>query len=291
MDDETARALISALGEPNERRIHELLTQYQPAEIVKLPFFTARMRGIEKNIHRMLECARTHYTWITPHSDSWPMQISRLMYEQPVGLWLSGNTKMLQRVQISIVGSRNCSTYGTTVAMRFAQEISATSITVVSGGARGVDEAAHHGALRASGKTIAVMAGGFTHLYPRTSTRLFQRIEDNGLLVSEVAPWRTAKPHWFLNRNRLITALSESLVVVEAQVRSGAMSSVSYANKVGIEVCVVPGSINSPLSDGCHALIRDGATLVTSTQDIINIVLPTIKMQQTQAQFAYEPSV
>jgi DNA processing protein len=81
------------------------------------------------------------------------------------------------------------------------------------------------------------------------------------------------------------------LVVVEAQVRSGAMSSVSYANKVGIEVCVVPGSINSPLSDGCHALIRDGATLVTSTQDIINIVLPTIKMQQTQAQFAYEPSV
>ena len=128
-------------------------------------------------------------------------------------------------------------------------------------------------------------------MYPRENTKLFQLIEDEGLLISEVAPWRRAKPKWFLMRNRIVAALSEALVVIEARKQSAALSTVTYANSIGIDVCVVPGPIQSSFSEGSHALIRDGATLVTSTNDIINSVVPSIELQSLQAQCAYASSV
>lgn len=291
MDDAEARALLSAVYEPNERALQVALKDFQPTEVVKLRMFNARFRENERNIHFMLDKALEYYTWITPTSPLWPDHISRLRDSAPIGLWLIGDSALIQRVGIAFVGSRYCSTYGEMVARQFASEVSSTSITVVAGGAIGIEHAAHLGALQGVGKTICVLAGGLTHVYPRENTKLFQVIENEGLLISEVAPWRRAKPAWFLMRNRIVAALSEGLVVVEARMQSGALSTVTHANSIGIDVCVVPGQIHSSHSAGCHALIRDGATLVTSTKDIINSVLPSIELQSLQAQFAYEPSV
>ena len=291
MDDAEARALLSAIYEPNERELHVLLQDFQPAEIVKLPTFKARIRSKERNIHCMLEKALLHYTWITPTSPLWPEHVVRLRESAPIGFWLTGDCSLIQRVGVSFVGSRLCSTYGEGVARQFAKEISSTTMTVVAGGATGIEYAAHRGALQGDGKTICVLAGGLTHLYPRENKKLFQLIEDEGLIISEVAPWRRAKPHWFSMRNRIIAALSEVLVVIEARKKSGALSSVTHANSIGIDVCVVPGRIHSPFSEGSHELVQDGATLVTSAKDIIKSVLPSIELQRLQAQFACEPSV
>lgn len=291
MDDNFSRALISAVFDPNERYAHTLLKDYQPNEIVKLPAFKSRLQGRERNIYEMLECSFKYYTWVTPTSLNWPAHISRLLEQAPLGLWLSGDVSRLQRVGIAIVGARQSSTYGTQISKQFAEVISSTTMSVIAGGASGIQEAAHRGALLHAGKTLCVLAGGLTHIYPKANSRLFRVIEDEGLLISEVAPWRRARPHWFLMRNRIIAGLSEALVVVEAAERCGALSTVNYATTIGIEVCVVPGPIQSPLSSGSHALIRDGATLVTSAEDIINIVLPSIKLQRSQAQFADEHRV
>lgn len=291
MDDAEASALLSAIYEPNERELQILLQNFQPTEIVKLPEFKARIHSRERNIHCMLDKALLHYTWITSASLLWPDHVLRLRDSAPIGFWLAGDCSLIQRVGVSFVGSRICSTYGEGVARQFAREISSTTMTVVAGGAIGIEQAAHHGGLQSDGKTICVLAGGLTHMYPRENKKLFHLIEDEGLMISEVAPWRRAKPHWFLMRNRIIAALSEALVVIEARKKSGALSSVTHANSIGIDVCVVPGTIYSPFSEGSHALVQDGATLVTSAKDIIKSVLPSIELQRLQAQFACEPSV
>lgn len=291
MDDVEARALLSATYQPNDQELYLRLQDFQPNEIVNSRMFQSRIREREHNIRFMLEKAIRHYTWITPSMSLWPEHLSRLRDSTPIGLWLSGNNVLIQRVGIAFAGSRLCSTYGQRVAQQFAAEIAATTMTVVAGGAMGIEYAAHQGALQHTGKTMCVLAGGITHIYPRENKKLLQTIEDEGLLISEVAPWRRARPQWFLMRNRIIAALSEALVVIEARPQSAALSTVTHANSIGIDVCVVPGSVYSTLSEGSHALIRDGATFVTSTNDIINSVLPSIELQSLQAQFAYEPSV
>ncbi|MGA1248323.1 MAG: DNA-processing protein DprA, partial [Candidatus Nanopelagicales bacterium] len=268
-----------------------LLKDYLPSEIVKHQFYKSKVQSREKNVQSMLDLALNCYTWITPASVLWPKQLARLGRCEPIGLWLSGEARLTQRISIAFTGTRFCSRYGVEVARKLASKISATTINVIAGGAIGIERAAHQGAMLTNGKTIAILAGGLTHFYPRTNTRMLQRIENQGLLMSEVAPWRRARPNWFLTRNRLIVGMSEALVVVEASERSGAMSCVTYANTIGIEVCAVPGSIHSSASVGCHSLIRDGAALVTSAEDIVRIVLPTLESQRIQAQFTCEPSI
>ena len=291
MDDLTARALLSAVFEPNEQLLQVLLRDYLPSEIVKHQFYKSKVQSSEKNLRSMLDLALNCYTWITPDSVLWPEQLARLGKCVPVGLWLSGDVSLTQRISIAFTGTRFCSRYGVEVARKLASKISATTINVIAGGALGIERAAHQSAMLTNGKTIAILAGGLTHFYPTSNTRMLQRIEERGLLISEVAPWRRARPNWFMMRNRLIVGMSEELVVVEAGERSGAMSSVTYANSIGIEVCAVPGSIHSSASVGCHSLIRDGAALVTSAEDIVRIVLPTLESQRIQAQFACEPSI
>lgn len=291
MDDFTARALLSAVFEPNEHLLQVLLNDYLPTEIVKLHFYKSKVQSNEKNLQSMLDLALNCYTWVTPDSALWPQQFARLGKFEPVGLWLSGEANLTQRVSIAFTGTRFCSRYGVEVARKLASRVSATTINVIAGGALGIERAAHQGALLGEGKTIAVLAGGLTHFYPASNSRMLQRIENQGLLISEVAPWRRARPNWFLMRNRLIVGLSEALVVVEAGERSGAMSCVTYANSIGIEVCAVPGSIHSSASVGCHSLIRDGAALVTSAEDILRIVLPSLESQRIQAELSCEPSI
>jgi DNA processing protein len=145
-------------------------------------------------------------------------------------------------------------------------------MSVVSGGALGIDAACHRGALAGGGSTIAILAGGVDVPYPRSNDGLFERIKKKGLLVSESPPGTPALRHRFLVRNRLIAAWGWGTVVLEAQIRSGAIATASHAAGLNRDVMAVPGPITSTSSEGCHQLIRDGAVLVTSASDILELV-------------------
>ncbi|MEY4348695.1 MAG: putative processing protein DprA, partial [Actinomycetota bacterium] len=170
---------------------------------------------------------------------------------------------------IALVGARTCSVYGEEVAVEMASQIANAHIAVVSGGAFGIDAAAHRGALAVNGVTVCILAGGVDQPYPRAHAVLFERIAERGLLVSESPPGTAALKHRFLIRNRLIAAWARATVVIEARVRSGAISTASHAGQLGRDVLAVPGLVTSPSAAGCHALIRDGAILVTSAEDVL----------------------
>jgi len=171
---------------------------------------------------------------------------------------------------IAIVGSRRTTRYGEETAYRLAGEIARRGGWVVSGMARGIDTCAHRGALDAGGKTIAVLGTGIDVVYPRENRALAERIAANGALVSEFAPGQPPDKYTFVRRNRIVAGLCEVTVVVESDVDGGSMITADFACDQGRTVCAVPGRIDQPTSAGCHQLIREGATLVTSVDDILS---------------------
>ena len=180
----------------------------------------------------------------------------------PIALLCKGDTSLLGQKSISIVGTRNPSPYGIRVATEIAAQFVDREWVVVSGGAYGIDSAAHKGALLAEGETIAVLASGLDVIYPAGNARLFSEITESGLLLSEYMPGVPALPHRFLNRNRLIAALGKGTMVVEAAFRSGALRTAYNAKDLNRIVMAIPGPINSPLSEGCHRLIGEGAAAI-----------------------------
>ena len=180
----------------------------------------------------------------------------------PIALIAKGDIQLLNKRSISIVGTRNPTPYGVKVASEMAANFVDREWVVVSGGAYGIDAAAHKGALIAEGETIAVLASGLDVLYPAGNARLFAEIAETGLLISEYPPGMKALPHRFLNRNRLIAALSHGTLVVEAAFRSGSLRTARDANELKRVVMAIPGPINSPLSEGCHRLIGEGAAAI-----------------------------
>jgi DNA processing protein len=172
----------------------------------------------------------------------------------------------------AIVGTRAATAYGEHVAAELSAGLVERDVAVVSGGAYGVDGAAHRAALAAEGITVAVLAGGLDVLYPAGHSALLHRISQEGLVVSEYPPGVRPARHRFLTRNRLVAALSGATVVVEAALRSGAASTAAWARALGRVVCAVPGPITSTASAGCHALVRSGAELVTRADEIVEIV-------------------
>ncbi|PMC75061.1 DNA-processing protein DprA [Brachybacterium sp. UMB0905] len=214
---------------------------------------------------------------ITPADEEWPMMLGDLEHTAPHCLWLHGPgllDELITPRSIALVGSRASTPYGEDTAGSLAAAFAAHGGTVVSGGAYGIDAAAHRGALDASdGATIAVLAGGLDRLYPRGNTTLLERIRERHLLVSE-APPGTAPTRWrFLARNRLIAALSQATVVVEASWRSGALSTARHADDLSRPVGAVPGPVTSPASAGCHRIIRErGAVLITEGQDVQDLL-------------------
>ena len=180
----------------------------------------------------------------------------------PIALITKGNTELLNRRSISIVGTRNPTQYGIRVASEMAANFVDREWVVTSGGAYGIDAAAHKGALIADGETIAVLASGLDVLYPAGNARLFAEIAETGLLISEYLPGMKALPHRFLNRNRLIAAISEGTMVVEAAFRSGSLRTARDAQELQRVVMAIPGPINSPLSEGCHRLIGEAAAAI-----------------------------
>ena len=191
----------------------------------------------------------------------------------PIALTAKGNVDLLERRAISIVGTRNPTAYGNRVASEMAANFVDREWVVVSGGAYGIDSAAHKGALIAEGETIAVLASGLDVIYPAGNGKLFEEIAETGLLISEYMPDTPALPHRFLNRNRLIAAIGEGTMVVEAAFRSGSIRTASDAQALNRVVMAIPGPINSPLSEGCHRLIGMGAAVIcTGVNDALELM-------------------
>lgn len=189
----------------------------------------------------------------------------------PPAIWTWGDISCGESPTIAVAGTRNASTYGKAVAQRFASSLAAAGVTIVSGGALGIDAAAHRGALEAGGKTIAVLITGVDRAYPREHVQLFGAIKDQGCLVSQF-PLGTAKPAWDtrpLQRNQTIAALSQAVLIIEAPSKSGALTTAHAANELGRQVFVVPANIDNLNFKGSHALIRDGATLVDHPDQIL----------------------
>jgi DNA processing protein len=214
---------------------------------------------------------------VCPGDPEWPGQLADLGDDQPYALWLRGNADLRFSClrSVAIVGSRAATAYGSYVAAEFAASVAARGLAVVSGGAFGVDAAAHRGALAADGVTVAVLACGVNVPYPTAHAELFDAIAAQGVLVSEWPPDRHVSRLRFLVRNRMIAALATGALVVEAGQRSGAVNTARYARDLRRRLMAVPGPITSDLSAGCHQVIREWqATLVTSAAEVIEHLSP-----------------
>ncbi len=211
---------------------------------------------------------------LTLADPAYPVPLAELPDAPPV-LYLHGNPQVLKEPQLAIVGSRNPSRNAWDTTKAFARHLAACGLTITSGLALGIDSAAHEGALEA-GYTIAVLATGPDRVYPAQNQALARRIADQGALVSEFPPGTPPRAEHFPRRNRIISALSLGTFVTEAALRSGSLITARYAVEQGREVFAMPGSIHNPLARGCHALIKSGAKLVESTDDILQELSPQL---------------
>ena len=192
------------------------------------------------------------------------------IYNPPKELYVLGNEKILNETAIAIVGSRNCTKYGAQNAYKFAYEIAKRNICVISGLARGVDAYSHKGAVLAKGKTIAVLGCGLDVIYPSENFELYKKIvQTGGTIITEYPLGTKPKRYNFPERNRIISGLSEKILVIEAKERSGALITVDYALEQGKDVYAIPGNITSLNSVGPNELIKEGAFIVTNIQDIV----------------------
>jgi DNA processing protein len=220
-------------------------------------------------LRRLAECG---YRWLARTDPAFPPRL-RSIHDPPPGLFVRGSAPiaLLDRVSVAVVGARACSHYGSSVAAALARELAAAGVLVVSGLARGIDGAAHRGALQA-GATVAVLGCGIDRDYPRTHASLAAEIGREGLIVSEYAPGVEPAPWRFPARNRIVAGLTLATVVVEARERSGALITADLALDEGREVLAVPGEITSQLSRGTNHLLRLGAVPVTCAADVLRVL-------------------
>ena len=205
---------------------------------------------------------------LTPGDGDYPPLLLQTA-DPPLLLYVQGRVSLLSAAAIAVVGSRQPSAQGLDNARSFARALAERGYTIVSGLALGIDAAAHEGALDAAAPTVAVMGTGPDRIYPARHRPLAQRIAAGGVLLSEYAPGTPALPDHFPQRNRLIAGLTQGTLVVEAALRSGSLITARLASEAGREVFAIPGSIRAPQSQGCHALIKQGAKLVESVDDIL----------------------
>ncbi|MFD8809464.1 DNA-processing protein DprA [Streptomyces sp. NPDC059597] len=212
--------------------------------------------------------------FVCPGDTEWPAQLDDLGDARPVGLWVRGRPglRMWALRSVAVVGARACTEYGAHTAAALAAGLAERGWVVVSGGAYGIDGAAHRGALAADGATVAVLACGVDRPYPRGHTALFDRIAEQGLLVGELPPGDHPTPSRFIVRNRVIAALTRGTVVVEAACRSGSLATARAAQRLGRSTMGVPGPVTSALSAGVHELLRGEAFLVTDAAEVAELV-------------------
>ncbi len=252
------------------------------SEILDTPAKTPRQKRRQNRLKQINEIEqlfkimeKTEIKFLSRIDEKYPSSLNDLGLEKCWGIFYQGDLELLQNLAVGIVGTRKSTVYGNSIAGEIAFDLASSGVTVISGGASGIDTAAHFGALNANGKTICVQANGLDKKYPSKNELLFEKIQGRGLLVSEYPPGRTPLRHSFLARNRIIAALSKGVVVVEADLISGAISTANHANRLNRNVMAFPGNINSPKSAGCHNLVKSHqAELVTSAADILELISP-----------------
>jgi DNA processing protein len=210
------------------------------------------------------------------------LQIVSDIDEAPKTLYYVGNLPEDRRPTVAIVGTRKPTAYGKEVTEKLARELAAKGIVVISGLALGVDGIAHAAALDAGGTTLAVLANGLSTVYPAAHRDLAEKIiQQGGALISEYSPDTPARSHQFLERNRIVSGLADAIIITEAAARSGTLNTAAHALTQGKEVFVVPGNITSPMSVGCNTLLKQGATPITSAEDVLNVIAPELLTSQT----------
>ncbi len=273
--DSAAFFTLAHVCEPNDPLVNNALRTMRPGEVLaalahgglrrqRKNAFTDRLSQF--NLERELEYTEhIGATFVTRGSVGWPRQLDSLEEESPWVLWSLGSadSRVLAVKSLAIVGTRNCTPYGQSVARHWAAEVATMGVTVVSGGALGIDIAAHQGALDADQPTVCVVASGVQARYPISNERVFARIIDNGVIVSESPPRESPRRQRFLTRNRIIAALTLGTLVIEASTRSGTASTATRAQALGRPVMGVPGSIYSPQSEGIHSMIVEGSAVLT----------------------------
>ncbi len=224
-----------------------------------------------KNIEKYIEYMRkNNIIMITINDKLYPNKLKEL-YDKPVVLFAKGNINLMNNNCVAIVGSRECTEYGKNEAQKLSYELAKSNMCIVSGLARGIDKYAHIGAIKAKGNTIAVIGNGLDNIYPYENQKLAERIiENNGLIVTEYIVGTKPDKINFPARNRIISGLSDEIVVVEAKEKSGALITADFGLEQGKEIFAVPGNINCQNSVGTNRLIQDGANIVISYKDIEN---------------------
>ena len=237
----------------------------------------------EAAAHRELaRCRQSDVQILTAHDDGYPALL-REIPDAPLMLSMRGEITAQDGLAVALVGSRTCTLYGRQSAERLARGLARAGITVISGLARGIDAAAHRGALDAGGRTIAVTAGGLARLYPPEHVDLARDIVAAGAVLTESPLDREPTRGLFPQRNRIISGLSQAIVVVEATRKSGALHTARHAKEQDRDVFAVPGHITDPTSEGCHDLLRDGAMLVRDVDDILEALGPLAEPIRTSA--------
>jgi DNA processing protein len=291
MDERTARMCLAAAIEPGHPLVNEAVAEFGAAQV----WAGLTERGGEGPLDRRAQtirrdqlaaaCLEGGQRFVVPGDDEWPPALADLstcehvqqLSGQPLGLWVRGHGHLgeLAAQAVAVVGSRASTAYGDVVAAEMSADLSEAGRTVVSGGAYGIDAAAHRGALSGRTPTVAVLAGGLDKPYPSGHARLFERVAATGVLVTELAPGEHPTRVRFLARNRLIAAITAGTVMVEAAARSGARNTVTWANALGRVVMAVPGPVTSANSVTPHRLIRESeATLVSSAQEVLELLSP-----------------
>ena len=268
----TAHALVAAFGTPDaifgaslEQLQARARIEPDKARAVLRPF-RADLRPQLAAIEAWLQLPGHH---VLAYDDAAYPPLLREIADAPLLLYVQGQPELLLRPAVAIVGSRNASAQGVAHAARFGAALSEAGLTVISGLALGIDGAAHQGGLRGPGSTVAVIGTGADRVYPRAHRELAHQIAAQGCIVSDYALGTPARSGHFPRRNRIISGLARGVLVVEAAAKSGSLITARLAGDQGRAVCAIPGSINSPLTKGCHQLIRDGAKLVETAADVL----------------------
>jgi len=283
--DRYSRVVWNVIAEPGDGSAGALIAAVGPTEALRIAaepaddeWHAARSRWEPRlrpeAVRASLDAAgRAGARLVVPGDDGWPRRVDDLGVHAPIALWTRGRDDSGTAPTVAIVGARAATAYGEGVTADLAAELSATGVTVVSGGAYGIDGAAHRAALSTGGTTVAFLAGGVDRPYPRGHEGLLSRIAETGAVWSET-PCGASPTKWrFLSRNRLIAAMADAVVVVEAGWRSGSLNTAAHAATLGRPLGAVPGPVTSASSAGCHRILREyGGVCVTSADDVREMI-------------------
>lgn len=254
-------ALEACLGEAGQ------ICRIPEAQIKKIPFLN------EKEQQAVIEARKkkpetSRESLVTFGQPGYPQKLLHI-HNPPYGIYYRGRLPGADRKAVAVVGARNCSAYGKTVAEQVSYGLAEAGVEIISGMAYGIDAAGHRGCLRAGGSTYGVLGNGTDICYPRTNQNIYEQIQTSGGILSEYPPGTSPRPGFFPARNRIISGLADVVLVVEAQIKSGSLITADFALEQGREVYAVPGRIGEKLSQGTNRLIRQGAGIFLETGDLL----------------------